>query len=158
VAKHPETKPDQEIQNWLKLAAFVKRNRDIQLGGIVVLVYPYTWISCCFEMRSLHPRRKSLVAKYLTECLSATARGLLNKSAELQLIGPLSAATVRDTLLSRPLGYVGPTRLVPLDQNWDANLPLQQADRHQPRPLVKPTDTDDPQKDQINYRQYLPLR
>jgi len=51
---------------------------------------------------------------------------------------------------------VGSTRLVPLDQNWNANLPLQQAlDRHQPRPLVKP-DTDDPQKDQINYRQYLP--
>jgi len=50
----------------------------------------------------------------------------------------------------------GPTRLVPLDQNWDANLPL--ALWSAPAcPLVKPTDTDDPQKDQINYRQYLPF-
>ena len=30
----PETKPDNEIQNWLKLAAFVKRNREIQLGEV----------------------------------------------------------------------------------------------------------------------------
>jgi CRISPR-associated protein Cmr2 len=30
----PETKLDREILNWLKLAAFLKRNRDIQLGEV----------------------------------------------------------------------------------------------------------------------------
>jgi CRISPR-associated protein Cmr2 len=28
-----EKNRDSEIQNWLKLAAFVKRNREIKLGG-----------------------------------------------------------------------------------------------------------------------------
>ena len=30
----PETKRDSEIQNWLKLAAFVKRNRNIEIGEV----------------------------------------------------------------------------------------------------------------------------
>ena len=91
--------------------------------------------------------------------IAGALRGLLNESA-LQLIGPFLCRDGETLYFPRPLGYVGSTRLTPLDQNWDANLPLQQAlwDRHQPCPLVKPTDTDDPQKEQINYRQYLPFK
>lgn len=91
--------------------------------------------------------------------IAGALRALLNKSAELQLIGPLLCRDGEKLYFPRPLGYVGSTRLVPLHQNWDANLPLQQAlwDRHQPCPLVKPTDTDAPEKEQTKYRQYLPF-
>ncbi len=91
--------------------------------------------------------------------IAGALRARLNKSAELQLIGPLLCRDGETLYFPRPLGYVGSTRLVPLHQNWDANLPLQQAlwDRHQPCPLVKPTDTDAPEKEQTKYRQYLPF-
>jgi len=84
--------------------------------------------------------------------ITGALRGLLNKSAELQLIGPLSAATVRH--FTFPTTWIcGPTRLVPLDQNgmqtclYRIGFSLSSGE----------TDTDDPQKDQINYRQYLPF-
>jgi len=48
-----------EIQNWLKLAAFVK-HRDIQLGGIVMYWYTLTPLDILlFEMRSSTPGERA---------------------------------------------------------------------------------------------------
>jgi len=73
------------------------RNRDIQLGGIG-LVYTYTLDILLF--RDAVPFKKEPGRRVFSTEWSCDwcTRGLLNKSAELQLIGPLLAAI--DTLLS----------------------------------------------------------
>ncbi|MEA5537029.1 type III-B CRISPR module-associated Cmr3 family protein [Crocosphaera sp. XPORK-15E] len=56
----------------------------------------------------------------------------------------------------RPLGWVGLKPLIPLHQEWNTNSPFHHAmwDQSQPCPLV--TLSKDSEKDDKNYRQYLP--
>ena len=90
--------------------------------------------------------------------IAGALRGVLNKSTELQIIGPFLCCSGETLYFPRPFGYVGTTRLIPLDRNWHQNLPLHQAlwDQHQPCPLVKPINKDNSEKDQ-KYCQYLPF-
>ncbi len=56
----------------------------------------------------------------------------------------------------RPLGWVGLKPLIPLHQKWNNNSPFHHAmwDQNQPCPLV--TLSEDSEKDDKKYRQYLP--
>jgi CRISPR-associated protein Cmr3 len=92
---------------------------------------------------------------------------LLNRSQNCQfkLKGPFFCLGGETLYFPRPLGFVGPTPLIPLDSEWNPNFPLlNQAlwNRNKPCPLVKPMGThsadEDKDKDSSKpkSRQYLP--
>lgn len=90
--------------------------------------------------------------------LAGAIRGLLNDNVNLELTGPFLA--YENTLyLPRPLGFFGTIPLVPLPWEKDSNLHSAMSNQQQPRPLVKPAGSNNP--DNVNkkndeLRQFLP--
>ncbi|MBR8835363.1 MAG: type III-B CRISPR module-associated protein Cmr3 [Stigonema ocellatum SAG 48.90 = DSM 106950] len=93
--------------------------------------------------------------------IAGALRGLVNESkmCKFRLIGPFLCECGETLYFPRPLGFVGTTPLVPID--WDDKSHLHHAltDPHQPRPLVKPSWSQDSENEDgvKKYRQYLPF-